>query len=397
MNIAILIPELGGGGAERVAQILGNYYVEKGNKVYYFIADTDIKQDYLVNGTILQTNIESCMKGELSDGERLFKLFINSLKMRKLKSQYKVDVAISFMEEFNYINILSKGKEKVITRVCNTLSVFEKLYPDNLLFKKNTIRFFYSKADAVIVLSRMALEEMRFYYGVPVKKTIRIPNIAIPNIESKQKKEQWNYGTKVVICVGRLHFQKQYERIIRAFSYTCNREQDAKLIILGKGPQLNYLKRLCEKLKIEDFVKFVGFTDNVTYYLEQARVFVMASKVEGFPNSMIEAMNCGVPVITTDSPGACGEIVGKSKNIDHVASLMFCKYGILTPNMPDEKLKMNSPLSEQEIILGEAMLKVLNEDKIYEKYRIQSFKRAEMFSIDKVIKKWDQVIGIKTV
>lgn len=394
MNIAILIPELGGGGAERVAQTLGDYYVERGNNVYYFIAGTDTKQDYSVKGKIIQTNITSCMKGELSDAGRLLKLFVNSLEMRKLKAQYKVDVAISFMEEFNYINILSKGKEKVVTRVCNTLSVLEKLYPDNLLYKKNIIRFFYSKAGTVIVLSQMALKEMRFYYGIPVKKIIRIPNMASQRAAIGQKGESWNYGSKVVICVGRLHFQKQYERILRAFSYVCMSEHNARLIILGKGPQLHYLKRICEKLKISDFVIFVGFTDNVTYYLEHARVFAMASKVEGFPNSMIEAMSCGVPVVTTDSPGACGEIIGKSKSIDCVNSMMFCKYGILTPNMPDEKLRINSHLSEQEIILGEVMLKVLTDDDIYKNYQSQSFKRAEMFSFDKVIKKWNQVIGI---
>ena len=154
------------------------------------------------------------------------------------------------------------------------------------------------------------------------------------------------------------------------------------------------MKKICEKLKIEDSVIFIGFTDNVLYYLEHARVFVMASKAEGFPNSMIEAMSCGVPVITTDSPGACGEIVGKPSNIDNINSVMLCKYGILIPNMPNEKLKIDSQLTEQEVALGEAILKVLMEEQVYENYRKQSFKRAGMMSMDKVMKKWNQVIGI---
>ncbi len=395
MNIAILIPELGGGGAERVAQILGDYYVEKGNNVYYFIADTNIKQDYSVMGKIIQTNIKSCMDGNLSDGERLIKLFINSLKMRKLKFKYNIDVAISFMEEFNYMNVLSKGREEVITRICNTLSALEKIYPDNLLYRKKVVKFFYSKADKVIVLSQQAAEEMKTYYGLPKEKIFRIPNMVTEKEVVVTQEEQWSYGDKGVICVGRLHFQKQYERIIRTFSYVCQKEPDARLIVLGKGAQLRYLRGMCKKLGIENFVIFMGFTENVNYYLEHARVFVMASKVEGFPNSMIEAMNCGVPVITTDSPGACGEIVGKPKEIGKISSMMFCKYGILTPNMPDEKVKYNILLSEQEYILGEAMLRILTDDELCENYRIQSLKRAKMFAMEKVIRKWNQVMGLE--
>ena len=121
MNIGILIPELGGGGAERASQILGNYFIEGGNRVFYFLLDTNVKQEYLVRGEIIQTNIKSCMSKDISDIQRLFWLFKSSLQMRRLKHQYHIDVAISFMEEFNYINVLSKGREAVITRVCTKI------------------------------------------------------------------------------------------------------------------------------------------------------------------------------------------------------------------------------------------------------------------------------------
>lgn len=113
---------------------------------------------------------------------------------------------------------------------------------------------------------------------------------------------------------------------------------------------------------------------------------VMASKVECFPNSILEAMYFGLPIITTDSPGGCQEIVGKKENTNKVNSIMLCKYGILTPVMPSEKLKMNMPLAEQEITLGEAMFKVLTDNELHEKYKKQSLKRAECYSIKKVVK-----------
>ncbi len=391
MNIALLIPELGGGGAERVAQILGNYYVEKGNKVYYFIADTNVEQDYFVKGEIIQSGIKRCMYGRKNNVQKIVNLLSSALKMKKLKVRYKIDVAISFMEEFNYINILSKGREKVITRICTMLSVCEELYPENILFRKSVIHFFYTKADKVVVLSQKAEEEMQFYYKVPKKILMKIPNMVTYIGTQKNKTSDWTYGKKTVVCVGRLAVEKQYERIIRAFSYVCSKEPEARLIILGKGSLLYYLRRMCKKYHIDDYVVFTGFIDDVSLYLENARVFVMASRVEGFPNSMIEAMGYGVPIVTTDSFGACGEIVGKTREMKNVSELTLCEYGVLTPDMPHEGLKIDSQLSEQETILGKAILKILTEEDIYEKYRKQSFRRAKMFYIGKIIKKWNKV------
>jgi glycosyltransferase involved in cell wall biosynthesis len=390
MNIAILIPELGGGGAERVAQILGDYYVGQGEKVFYFLQDLNIKQDYPVKGQVIKTRIRSCMEEKnISDIQRMMRLISSSLQMRRLKKQYHIDVAISFMEEFNYINILSKRRERVIVRICTILSDRKEL--SGFLYEKKRVHFFYSKTDKVVVMSHYAWRDMHDYYRVPGKKLIRIPN---PVVECSEKRDEdeWEYGEKAFVCMGRLEGVKQHERIIRAFSYVAACEKQAKLLVLGKGPNLNYLQRLCSEFQVEGKVVFVGFTGRPAYYLKRAKAFVMASKVEGFPNSMIEAMSCGTPVITTDSPGACGEIVGKPKSIEHAASIIFCRYGILTPNMPEGKVKAGTPLTEQELLLGRVMLKVLTEDEIYKRYRKQSFKRAQMYSLDKVITKWNRLV-----
>ena len=339
-----------------------------------------------VKGEIIHTNIQSCMKVESRDVYRMMILFHSSLKIRKLKLQYKIDVAISFMEEFNYLNVLSKGKEKVITRVCTILSARKEL--NGLLYKKGIVRFFYSNSDRVVVMSQYALKDMHFYYHVPLKRLVKIPNPAT-GVKKHREEKPWIFGGKSVVCVGRLEPVKQQERIIRAFSVVCKKEPEARLIVLGKGAQKRYLEHVCEKLNITDYVVFVGFTNEVAYYLEHAKAFVMASKAEGFPNSMVEAMYYGVPVITTDSPGGCGEIVGKPNTVKDICSMMLCKYGILTPDMPYEKLKINSPLSEQEVILGTAMLRMLTENAVYEKYRKRSYERAEMFCLDKILRMWD--------
>ena len=250
MNIAILIFALAGGGAERVAQVLGNYFVDSGNNVYYFLADTSLKvQDYEVKGKIIDTKIKSCLSQKDKGEDYVVQELINSAnKIRNLKKEYEIDVAISFVEEYNYINILSRGREKVFVRVCTILSRRHDL--DNMLYDKELIKFFYSKADKVIVMSRYAQKEMQEIYNVPAKKLLTIPNPIKEKDEYSDKENVWTYGEKVILSVARLEHIKQQERIIRAFSYTVQQEKDAKLLILGKGRNKQILENLWIHLQI---------------------------------------------------------------------------------------------------------------------------------------------------
>lgn len=396
MNIAIIIQSLSGGGAERVAQIVGDHYIENGDKVYYFIWDLGLEQAYPVKGEVINTGIKNLDRNDLfGKAQIVYNLLIASLRMRHLKKKYKIDVAVSFLEDCNYVNVLSKGREKVITRVCSTLSK-RKLETDRMdafWYDRKVVRFFYSKADRIIVLSRYGLRDMQQYFGISPEKMYLIPN-GVEKAKTIADQKMWSYGKKAIICVGRLVDLKQQERIIQAFSYVYERDKEARLLMIGKGPRLHYLKNMVTGLGLEESVIFVGFTSDVAYYLKHGRVFIMASKSEGFPNAMIEAMNYGLPVVTTDTPGACKEIVGKCRQAIFCGNAAYelREYGILTPRMPLEKIKGIPSLVEEEKIFGEAILQVLQDDNLYETYHLQSIKRANHFRIDKVIKRWDKLI-----
>lgn len=390
MNIAILIPELGGGGAQRVAQIIGDYYFEKGERVFYFLLESSIEQAYPIKGQIVHTGIKRCGENAMyGDIQILLRLLGAACQMRKWKWKYQIDVCISFMEECNYMNVLSKGREKVITRICTILSERDDL--QGILFNKHIVRTFYNLADKVVVMSRYAKEDMYKNYKIVRKKLVEIPNPSIRNNVTEMGHE-WDYGNKVVICVGRIEPVKQQERIVRAFSYVKSHQEEAKLLILGVGPNKRYLQNLCKKYSIDDSVFFIGFASEIGYYLQHSRVFVMASMVEGFPNSMVEAMAYGLPIVTMDSPGACGQIIGLKDNEFIENKIQYCPYGIGTPFIKGKILSLEK-LSHEEILLGEAILKVLNEEKVYERYKERSLKRSAIYSLENVMKRWERLIA----
>ena len=383
MNIAILVPSLGIGGAERVAAFLGNYYYEKGHHVFYFLLAGCGRAAFQAEGTIVKTHVFSPFsRGEKADIIR--ELAFAGRSYRKLKKRYRIDIAVSFMETCNYINICSKWKEKVVISVRTVLS--ERSECKGVLLNEKWIKTFYSKADQIVAVSKYVKNDLSKVYGIKEKKITVIPNVSV--LYAPLRKDMpWEYGPKTVVSVGRLDPIKQQERMIRAFSYVAARQPEARLLLVGGGNRINYLKSVCTKMRVDDRVVFIGESAEVGYYLSNAKVFAMSSRVDGFPNAMVEAMACGVPVVTTDSRGGCGEIVGKAGSNDE---LQYCKYGILTPHM--EGKPPEEQLSREERMLGEGMLQLLENEELHKKYSARARKRARDYREEIIIARWERIV-----
>ncbi len=384
MNIAILIPELGGGGAERAATLLGDYYYDKGYKVYFFLGDTNIRKKYHPKGKIVRTGIDIDYTDIRNDLELYAKLLRDSFVMKKLKLQYRIDVAISFMEAFNYLNILSYQGEKNIVSIRTILS--ERRDFNELIYKKNNIKLLYGLSKCVVCVSRYAAKDLSENYSIKKNKIYCIPN-AVADISTNTEKE-WMYGTEVLLAVGRLEEVKQHEKIIRAFSYVAEKDENARLLIIGDGPLKNSLEAIISRLNLENRVFLLGFQHDIGYFIKNSKAFVMASKTEGFPNSMIEAMSLGLPVISMDSPGGVAEILGgKAQGTNMIT---YQKYGMITPYICEDT--EGKALFEEEITFGEAMLALLENEKLQKKYKERSLQRASYYSKKNVLKKWDKLI-----
>lgn len=148
-------------------------------------------------------------------------------------------------------------------------------------------------------------------------KKIQEKSVVIPNpIEIPA--EQWSSGinTCAIACVGRLDiWQKRQDVLLRAFKSVHDTHANYILNIYGSGPDEDKLKSLTEELDITDSVVFNGAVSNVNSLLMNNELYVISSDFEGIPNTLLEAMALGMPVVATKcSPGGAEFLINNNEN-----------------------------------------------------------------------------------
>lgn len=386
-NIAIIINGLSGGGAEKVACILSKI-LSQNNNVYLFVEQCDKNKSYEYEGNICYTEIGT---SEKSKKLQFIKIVRNSLKLRKLKKKYHIDISISFMEHANVINILSKGRDKVILRVCTILSAGVEEYQNLLVYNKWILRNLYNLADKIVVMTRYAKHDLVDHYGIKHNKITIIENsLDVDDIDNKKnEKVNWEYGDNAIISVNRLHTVKRQWILIKAFSKVVETIPNATLVFVGEGQLRNRLEVLSKRLGVSDKVFFVGQKKNVFPYLKKSKCFVLTSKREGYSNSMIEALYMGLPVVALDCPGSPKEILLGKYNTKKINRIIWGKYGIL---VPDTDNKNDDVLDKHEMMLAEAIEKVLINNNVYNRYYECAKENIKKYDSKAIGEKWKKVI-----
>lgn len=186
-------------------------------------------------------------------------------------------------------------------------------------------RFFYKRADAVVVTSAGVGDDLVIRYGVPRAKIRVLHNpVDLDSIATMAKASIADAGLStsrpVIVAAGRLAAVKNYSLLIDAVAELTPRiPVDAW--ILGAGDERDRLARRAAGKGLKDAVRFLGFQANPWRFIARANAFVLTSTYEGFGNVLIEAMACGVPVVATRSPGTT-EIIDDGTNgllVDHDA------------------------------------------------------------------------------
>jgi glycosyltransferase involved in cell wall biosynthesis len=174
----------------------------------------------------------------------------------------------------------------------------------------------YSDADAVVAVSESVANEVAETIGINRDQLTVVHNpIITSDLQARAAEpveEAWvpDDAPHIVLSVGRLAVEKDFETLVRAFAaLVTDHDRDAALVVFGEGPERGRLRRVADSLGVGNRVSFPGYVDNPYKYMRLASIFVSSSRFEGLPTTLVEAMACGCPVVATDCPGGSAEVL----------------------------------------------------------------------------------------
>lgn len=229
------------------------------------------------------------------------------------------DAVLSALTHVNLAAIISR----ILARIKTVLVVSERNSLVRLKGKSGRLfralmRRLYPLADRVVTVSQGIAQELQDEIGLSKELVTAIPNPVdlqkIRHLASSSPMHPWlaDSGPPLLIAVGRLEEQKDYPTLLAALAQV-RTTHDVRLIILGEGSLRSELECLIEVKGLSSAVDLVGFQANPFGWIAASDVYVLSSKYEGFPNSLLQSLACGLRVISTDCPTGPAEILEGGK------------------------------------------------------------------------------------
>jgi glycosyltransferase involved in cell wall biosynthesis len=392
-RLALIVPQMYGGGAERVVSklsfILRDYY-----ELTVILFD-DREMTYEIG-----CNYE-CIKIYPQEQSTLFNRLINVIKriyrMRKLKKRLGIDVSISFGDSANIINALSHTTDKIVLSIRG----YKRLQNMNMRLKKLFYGYIFSKSDSVLCVSKLLMDEFKEVFPSQRKKVELLYNpydyesILEKSSQPLHTKSELFIKNKIIMSLGTYRNEKGYWHLLKAFKLFSEQSKDYILLIKGRNFSGNKerLSKLVEDLNLSERVILEEFDENPFRYLVNSKLFILPSISEGFPNVLVEAMACGVPVIASDCKTGPREILSLGDYSIKATEIELQDYGILVPQLSEVPNYDPNVFEECDYLLANSMLELLSNKQLYDSYVKKLKERVYDFSYEKCRAKIKQIIA----
>ncbi len=366
-KILFLIPSLEiGGGAEKIASLLSiklsiRYKIS-------IITFYDKKDLYPFKGKYFSLKLKV----------KFWRKIFMSIKIYKLIKFFSPNLIISFMDHTNSLAVVLKFlfRFKIPLVICVHTNP-KMAYKKKDRYLNILIRLLYPSklVDKVITISRDVEKILECEYSIKRSKLKTIYNaVDFEEIKEKKKETICKFNklfdkSNIIkfITIGSLREVKGHKYLIDAFSSVKEQVPNSKLIIIGEGPLKHELEKKIKDLNLVDDILLLGLQKNPYKYLAKSDIFVFSSLREGFPTVLLEALACGLPIISTDCETGPREILDNGK------------YGLLV------EVKNRVELYKKMVLLAK-------NDNLIKKLSKLSLERAKWFNLNNITDIWITLI-----
>ena len=358
-RMTLIISSLGRGGSERVMAMLANHWHATGHEVTLVTLDSEQSDVYQIH-----PGIQRVALGLMQESRGLLSAIRNNFKrIRRLRWAIRdshPEVVISFIDQMNVLTLLA----------CSGLNIdvviSERINPtrhDIGRIWSMMRRLTYPRCKTLVVQSERIRKHIGTAFGA--RSIAVIPN-AVEKMEPFPAERE--SAEKRILAMGRLVPQKGFDLLIESFSRLAEKFPDWSLTILGEGPERRKLEELIQQKHLADRILLSGWLNNPQDTLKQSDLFVLSSRFEGFPNALLEAMACGLPVISFDCDSGPADII--RDGVD----------GILVP-------------AENVESLTAAIERLLSDSEQRKQLSLRAAEVTNRFSTARLFERWEQVIS----
>ena len=387
-----MLPHLAEGGAERVASSLLQHLPSEEFDMILVVYEPKFTYHCPVRHISLNLPKQPTLFGKVK------RVVLAFFAFHRVVKEEEPDVVLSFMEGPNFVNLVT-CREKAVLSIHRNTTRLPKSFAER--FDNLIVRYAYPYARILIAVSKGVAAALQSNPRISSKQITVIPNpVDIENIRTCMKANMpddladFIGNNPLLINIGSLRNEKGHWYLLRVMASLKEEYPNLRLVVLGDGPLRDPLAAMITALDLQKQVKLAGFLENPYAVLGKANALISTSLTEGLPTVLIEALACGVPVISTDCPYGPREILAPETSISITGSLEDIEWtpcGVLLPLPDGQWLDHDVRLSASEKAIAQALREFFADSERQEIMRVNCRERSMSFHPEEILTRYTEL------